>query len=64
MEDIKISETPCKFFWFISLILWAEPTILKFFFSKHEMGIICLLKEGKYSPSKLYLMAILKSLEI
>ena len=44
--DTNIISHPCFCFIEISILLWAEPIIAKFFGNKYLMKLICRLKAG------------------
>jgi len=57
MDDKNKIFTPCDSLILISLLLWAEPIIKKFFLNENERWFLSLLKEGMYAPSKFNLAA-------
>ena len=57
MDDKNKIFTPCDSLILISLLLWAEPIIKKFFLNENERWFLSLLNEGMYAPSKSNLIA-------
>ena len=57
MDDKNKTLTPWDSLILISLLLWAEPIIKKFFLNENERCCLSLLNEGIYAPFKFNLRA-------